>query len=70
VNHPDIDKMNRDGYLGKSEDCVAFCASCKEALARGATAVELKGKTFCDDECLVEAFANDPDAFGAERVEL
>ena len=68
--HPDIDKMNRDGFLGNAEECVAFCARCQEAIARGAIVFELNERTFCDEECLVEAFTDDPCAFGAEQVEL
>lgn len=72
LEHPMIEKINRDGYLGTTEEenTIELCEACDNALKRGNTVVEFDDRLFCDEVCLTEAFCNDPKVFGMETREL
>lgn len=72
LEHPTVEKMNRDGFLGTTEQdsSVETCKSCDASLKRGESVVEFQDHVFCDTECLTEAFCDDPKAFGMETTRL
>lgn len=71
MEHPDITKMNRDGFLGNAseQDIIGNCKSCDATLREGSTVVEFYDKLFCDTDCLTEKFCDNPFNFGAEKYE-
>lgn len=72
IEHPTIDKVNRHGYLNTAdrENTINICACCDAPLKRGVTIVEFQDQLFCDNDCLTEAFSENPKLFGAETTEL
>lgn len=72
LEHPAIEKVNQHGYLGAIEDdsSIEICECCNTVLKRGDTAVEFQEYLFCDNECLTEAFTENPEIFGVEKRKL
>lgn len=72
LEHPTIEKMNRDGYLGtiEQDNTIETCESCDAPLKRGSTVVEFQDHLFCDADCLTEAFSENPKTFGMETTKL
>jgi hypothetical protein len=70
IEHPAIERMSRFGYLGtiSQDDDVETCKSCDATLSRGDTVVEFQDLLFCNKECLTEAFADNPERFGATTI--
>lgn len=72
IEHPDITKMNRDGFLGTADEdnIIGKCYYCGEDIRRGQKIVEFYDEMFCDTECVTEAFSEDPFKFGAEKTSV
>lgn len=71
MEHPDITRMNRRGYLGTAheESHLYDCKNCDAELHRGNTIIEYYGEPFCNTDCLTESFADDPFQYGIEQTE-
>lgn len=69
VEHPDITRMNRYGYL-RDHEIVEYCKHCNASIREGQTAIHFHDDIFCDEECLIDAFCDSPKNFGAEKIEL
>lgn len=72
LEHPMIEEINRNGFLGtiEEENTIEICKGCDGALKRGDTVVEFYDRLYCDEDCLTEAFCNNPSIFGMEKREL
>ncbi|MGX1195809.1 hypothetical protein [Metabacillus sp. SLBN-84] len=71
LEHPAIQKMNRDGHLAaREEEMIAGTCPCGEALNYGRTVVEFQDELFCDDDCLTEAICGNPTRYGVEKRRL
>lgn len=72
MEHPDITKVNQDGFLGSQSEAnhIENCAKCDNPLYRGEKVIEFDDHVFCDQDCLTEAFTDNPKSFGAETIEL
>lgn len=70
IEHPMVEQMTMNGYPGAiSQDCEAeTCESCAAHLSRGDTVVEFQDFLFCDNDCLTEAFTENPEMFGARTI--
>lgn len=68
TEHPDIEKVNQDGYLGTAleERQIETCSHCDTEITRGDKVFELYDHVFCDEECLTEAFCKNPIKYGTE----
>ncbi|WP_078598639.1 hypothetical protein [Evansella clarkii] len=71
LEHPTVERINRTGYPGETqqENVIAMCP-CGESLKDGDNAVEFQDRLFCDEECLTEAFCDNPGSFGMEKTKI
>lgn len=55
MTHPDILKMERDGFLGSAPRIMGVCMECGEQIEEGDTYYEdSDGGVFCSLECVLE----------------
>lgn len=69
MEHPDITKMNKDGYLDDLDNH-EYCEGCETYLAPNTIAVSLNDHIYCSESCLSEDFSEDPSKFGAHNVRI
>lgn len=56
MTHPDILKMERDGFLGPAPKVVGRCRGCGADIAEGSYCqVSPDGYMFCSSECALES---------------
>lgn len=71
LEHPDITRMESRGTLKRAEKpVIEVCKKCDNPLYENTEAVQFGGDTFCDTGCLTDAFADDPERYGAETLTL
>lgn len=72
IEHPDITKMNQDGYLESHEEheVSAYCTNCGMAFKRGRKVVEFDGEPYCNKDCVCEAFTDNPEKFGMQTITI
>ena len=72
IEHPDITKINRHGHLGTAvaDRPAHTCKHCGVLLEPGIEIIKMNDHIFCDEECLTQAFIDDPMNYGAEVAEL
>lgn len=63
MEHPDITRVNRQGYIILPKK-VASCFSCDCELYEEQEVIEWEGKYFCDDACLIEYILDHKSDFG------
>lgn len=67
MEHPDITKMNQNGYLSKE---LAKCASCDDALSERSPIYTHDDDLYCCVDCVVDVLYQKPAKFGIEKTTL
>lgn len=67
MEHPDITKMNQDGYLSKE---LAKCVSCGDVLPKRLPVYLHDDDSYCSVDCIVDVVYQKPAKFGIEKTTL
>lgn len=67
--HFDITRICQYGYADR-QSCEAECKNCNERLFENQQVCIFQDEVFCDMDCLIESFSDNPFSYGATNEVL